>query len=128
MSDALSKKAVDQTSSFSFLLALALAQVPVAFIYLKIEKQKALKIIKDVKKNIEEYKHPILGSFFHIIGTGLLLLSFNYTMASIASPITATSGVILILLTVLFMDEKIRFKNFIGIILAFIGVLGLSFV
>jgi drug/metabolite transporter (DMT)-like permease len=125
-SDALSKKVIDQTSSFSFLAALALVQIPVALIYLKIEKQKIRKIVKSVRKNVGEFKYPLLGSIFNVIGVALLWLSFENTMASIASPITATSGAILILLTILFMDEKIKLKNLIGITLVFIGIFGIS--
>jgi drug/metabolite transporter (DMT)-like permease len=125
-SDALSKKVINQTSSFSFIVALALVQIPVALIYLQIEKQKVSKIVKSIRTNVEELKYPLLGSIFNVVGTGLLWLSFNNTMASIASPITATSGAILVLLTILFMNEKIRLKNLIGITLVFIGIIGIS--
>ena len=125
-SDTLAKHVINATSSFSFLLALALVQLPIALIYLWIEKHKALTVLKDVYKNAPEYKFPLLGSVFNIVGTGFLLISFNYTLASLASPITATSGVILVLLATIFMDEKIRLKHVLGIIMVLVGILGIS--
>jgi drug/metabolite transporter (DMT)-like permease len=53
-------------------------------------------------------------------------VSFNYTLASVASPIIATSGALIVLLATLFMDERMTWKNAFGIVLIFIGVLGLS--
>lgn len=126
LSDTLSKHVINQTSSFDFIFALALVQFPIALIYLKIEKQNAATILIAARKNIQNFKFPLLGSFFNIIGTGLLWLSFNYTLASIASPITATSGAIMVLFSTIFLDEKISWKNFLGILLIFIGVLGVS--
>lgn len=126
LSDTLSKHVINQTSSFDFIFALALVQFPIALTYLKIEKQNAATILIAARKNIQNYKFPLLGSFFNIIGTGLLWLSFNYTLASIASPITATSGAIMVLFSTIFLDEKISWKNFLGILLIFIGVLGVS--
>lgn len=126
LSDTLSKHVINQTSSFDFVLALALVQLPIALIYLKMEKQNAHIILKAARRNLQSYKFPLLGSFFNIIGTGLLWLSFNYTLASIASPITATSGAIIVLFSTIFLDEKISWKNFLGILLIFIGVLGIS--
>ncbi len=125
-SDTLSKTIINQTSSFSFIISLAIAQIPIALIFLKLEKQKISKIAEDMRANIQNFKFPLFGSAFNVIGTGLLWLSFNYTLASIASPITATSVSILVLLMILFTDEKIRLKNLIGVALVFIGIMGIS--
>lgn len=125
-SDSLSKKIINETSSFSFIVSLAIVQIPIAFLFLRVEKQKVSKIAREMRENIQNFKYPLFGSIFNIIGTGLLWLSFNYTLASIASPITATSVSILVLLAILFADEKIRFKNLIGVILVFMGIMGIS--
>lgn len=49
LSDTLTKKIINETSSFSFLVAIAIVQIPVALIYLKIAKQKFLNIFKELK-------------------------------------------------------------------------------
>lgn len=126
-SDALSKNVINKTSPFSFVLALAIVQLPIALIYLKFEKQHVVQVLKDARDDIQSYKLCLFGSFFNIVGTGLLWYSFTYTLASIASPITATSGAILVILTLLFTNEKIALKNLLGIILVFGGIFGLSF-
>ncbi|MBI3577256.1 DMT family transporter [Candidatus Gottesmanbacteria bacterium] len=125
-SDALSKHVINQTSSFSFLLALAFVQIPVALVYLKVEKGSVTKILSYTKRNVHLYKFPILGAIFNIIGTGLLWLSFNYTYASIASPITATSGALVVLFAAIFLDERLALKNILGLILISVGVFGIS--
>ncbi|HDS11283.1 MAG TPA: EamA family transporter, partial [Candidatus Wirthbacteria bacterium] len=48
-SDAWSKKVINQTSSFSFLIAIAMVQIPVALMYLRIEKHKISAIITDFR-------------------------------------------------------------------------------
>lgn len=50
LSDTLTKGIINSTSSFDFIVAIALVQIPVALIYLMITKQKLNKIILDVKK------------------------------------------------------------------------------
>lgn len=126
ISDALSKKIINKTLDFTFLFALALVQLPVAFGYLYIEKQNLFKELKQVKAKIYDYKNAVAGSLFNIIGTGLLWIAFSRTLASIASPITATSGVLVIIISLLFLDEKITWRQLLGIVLVFIGIIGLS--
>jgi len=94
--------------------------------YMRIEKQNALESIKGAVSNLNHYKHALIGSLFSVLGTGLLWVSFANTLASIASPITATSGVIVVLLAVVFMDERITLKSIIAMMLVFIGVMGIS--
>jgi drug/metabolite transporter (DMT)-like permease len=126
LSDTLSKSVINLTSAFSFIFALAIVQVPVSLLYLFFEKQNAIKSLKVVVSDLHGSRLLIFGSLFNVIGTGLLWLSFNSILASIASPITATSGGLLILLTLLFTNEKISVKNILAVILMFIGIFGLS--
>lgn len=126
LSDTLSKRIIDKTGDFTFLLALALVQIPVALVYLRLEKQDILINLLKVKKNAYDYKNVIAGSLFSIIGTGLLWVSFSKTLASIASPITATSGALVLILALLFMDEKIKVRQLAGILLALAGIIGIS--
>ena len=127
LSDTLSKHVINQTSSFSFVFALAIVQLPVALIYLKVERQKLKHIITSVKNSFIDYQYPILGSFLNIIGTGFLWLAFNYTLASIASPITASSGALIILFALLLLKEKVSPVNLVGVLITFAGVFGISF-
>ena len=127
LSDAISKGIINKTADFTFLFALALVQVPVALVYLKIEKQD-MKFWQETVRSWGDYRHALIGSVFIVIGTGLLWIAFASTLASIASPITATSGVLVVLLAVIFMDEKMTLKSVLGMIFVLIGVIGLSLV
>lgn len=126
LSDTFSKKIIDKTMDFTFLFALALVQIPVALIYLRLEKQNIINELKVIKQKTYDYKNAIAGSLFNIIGTGLLWISFSKTLASIASPITATSGVLVIILSLLFLDEKMSFRQLLGVAFAILGIIGIS--
>ena len=125
ISDTLTKKVINNTSSFSFLIAIAIVQLPVALIYLKISKLSFIKIREEIKSDIKEYKYSIYGSLFNIIGTGCLLISFNYAMASIVSPLTAIYTPIVLVYSFVFLKERINKLNLVGIISAFIGTFGI---
>lgn len=125
-SDVLAKGIINQTSAYDFLLALAVVQVPVAFAYLKLERQNLRASLSDVMKQPGDYFHAMVGGTLSIIGTALLWVAFNYVEASVASPIVATSGAIIVLFATLFLDERMRWRNALGIMLIFIGVLGIS--
>lgn len=125
ISDTLTKRVINETSSFSFLIAIAIVQLPVALIYLKISKQKISKIKNELKSDMKNYKYSILGSLFNILGTGCLLISFNYALASIASPLTTMYTPMVLIYSFVFLKEKINKVNFLGIILAFLGSFGI---
>ena len=72
-----------------------------------------------------EYYYGILGSLLNIIATGLLLISFNYTLASIASPLTAMYTAFVLVYAFVFMKERVNKINACGIILTFIGSFGI---
>lgn len=128
LSDTLTKGIINVTSSFDFIVALALVQIPVAFVYLLIAKQKLRKIIEDVKNGVKEYKYSIIGSLLNVIGTGCLLISFNYTYASIASPLTAIYTPFVLIYSFVILKEKINKVNLCGVILALVGALGITIV
>lgn len=125
ISDTLTKGIIDETSSFDFLVAIAIVQIPVAITYLFLAKQKPKMIISDLKNGVKEYKYSLLGSLLNVIGTGCLLVSFNYTYASIASPLTAIYTPFVLIYSFLFLKEKINKVNLIGIILALLGAFGI---
>lgn len=125
LSDTLTKGIINITSSFSFIVAIALVQVPVALIYLKMSKQKISNIKSEYKKDSKFVKYSVLGSLLNIMATGCLLISFNYTYASIASPLTAIYTPIVLLYSLIFLREKIGKVNLIGTIIALIGTFGI---
>jgi drug/metabolite transporter (DMT)-like permease len=126
LSDTLSKRIINVTQDYTFLFVLAFVQIPVALVYLKIEKQSIFSNVKSAVKNVEDYKNAIAGSLFNILGTGLLWISFSKTLASIASPITATSGALVLIIALLFLDEKVRLRQLAGILFVIIGIFGLA--
>lgn len=125
ISDTLTKGIIDKTSSFDFLVAIAVVQIPVAIIYLFLAKQKPKMIIEDLKNGVKEYKYSIMGSLLNVIGTGCLLVSFNYTYASIASPLTAIYTPFVLIYSFIFLREKINKVNLVGVILALLGAFGI---
>ena len=82
-------------------------------------------IIEDLKKGVKEYKYSIIGSLLNVIGTGCLLVSFNYTYASIASPLTAIYTPFVLIYSFIFLKEKINKVNLVGVILALLGAFGI---
>jgi len=126
LSDTLSKGFIDKSGDYSFLFALALVQIPVAFIYLRLEKQGVMSSLTDVFSQARKYKQILAGSFFNVVGTGLLWVSFTYTLASIASPITATSGALVVLFAVFLLDEDLNWRSALALVLVFIGIMGIA--
>lgn len=126
LSDTISKGYINKSNDFSFLLTLGVVQIPVALAYLRIEKESVLKATKGVLQRFSEYKFALLGGLFNIIGTGFLWLSFSFAPASIASPITGTNGALTVLFTRLLLQEKISIKKYVGIVLSFLGVIGIA--
>lgn len=126
LSDTLAKGYIDRSADFSFLFALGFVQIPVALAYLRIEKESLAKAIKGTFSRLNSYKNALLGGLFNIIGTGFLWLSFSYAPASIASPITGTNGALTVILARLLLSERISTRKYLGIALAFAGILGIS--
>lgn len=126
LSDTISKGYINRSGDFSFLFSLGFVQISVALAYLRIEKQSFAKSIEGVFKKVNDYKFALLGGLFNIIGTGFLWLSFSFAPASIASPITGSNGALTVLFSRLILKEKIVARKYIGIVLAFIGVIGIA--
>ena len=126
LSDTISKGSIDKTSASAFLFALAIMQVPISLIYLKLEKESTSHIFKFVK-GFKKYKYAIVGSLFNVLGLVGLWLAFENTLASIASPLTAAYPGIMVVLAIVFLKEKPRKIELIGLVLILIGILGISF-
>ena len=125
LSDTISKGAIDRTSAAAFLFALALVQIPISLIYLRLEKETARHILV-FAKNLTKYKFPLLGSFFNVVGLVGLWLAFENTYASIASPLTASYPGMMVVLAIFFLGEKPRKIELVGLGLIILGVIGIS--
>jgi len=126
LSDSLSKNIIDQSSAPTFLFALAITQLPIGLIYLKLEKQ-PLSQFKSIINKFNQYKYAIYGSFLIVIAMIFFWLAFEKTMASIASPLTATYPGIMIILAITFLKEKVTKQELIGLITIIIGIIGISY-
>jgi len=126
LSNTISKGYINRSQDFSFLFMLGLVQIPIALAYLKMEKQSLMKSIEGVLTKFKECRFSLLGGLFNILGTGFLWLSFSYAPASIASPITGCNGAITVLLSRFLLKEKISKQKYLGIFLAFVGVIGIA--
>ena len=124
-SDTISKGIIDQTSAAAFLFALAIVQIPISLTYLKLEKENYRHLLY-FAKNLEKYKFSLGGSFFNVTGLIGLWLAFEYTYASIASPLTAAYPGIMIILAMFFLKERPRKIELIGLGLILAGILGIS--
>ncbi len=125
LSDTLTKKIINRTSSYNFIVAIAIVQIPIAIIFLMITKQRIRTVLQSLKEGMKEYKYSIIGSMLNVIATGCLLISFNYTYASIASPLTAIYTPIVLIYSFAVLKERINKINLCGIILALIGTFGI---
>lgn len=125
-SDTLTKFFINKTSVGSFLFFVAFAQLIVSFIYLKIEKQ-PLNQIREIVHRVKDYKFALLGSLCIGIATMFLFLSFNFTLASIASPIAASAPIVTVALALIFLKEKVTTKNWVGLILVMFSVVMIGF-
>jgi len=123
--DVISKPFVDEYNPFTFLLALAVAQPVVALCYTSLVGE--TKKILDIPKNIKKYTPAILGGFFSAAALIFFWLSFSETLASIASPLTGTTGVFIALWAYVLDKEKFFFIKIIGILMIVLGVIGIGF-
>lgn len=124
--DSISKNIIDRTSVEVFMFALAIVQLPVALIYLKLENQKMSQFV-NIVSHFNKYKFALLGSFLNIVTVFFLWLAFSSANLSVVSPLTAIYPGITILLAYLFLKERIKFNDFVGLVVIIIGVIGISY-
>jgi drug/metabolite transporter (DMT)-like permease len=125
LADSMAKSAIDISSPGTFLMCLAVTQIPISIIFSKFEK-KTFSSLFVVFNSFKRYKIPITGAALNIIGVMFLSLSLQSTPASIASPITATSPAIMVLMSLVFLKESITKVGLIGIAHVVVGVVGIS--
>ena len=126
LSDALTKHSIDQSSAGTFLFALAFAQIPVSMVYLSLEKQ-SLKQFSKIIHRIKVYQFSVYGALLNTLTLVFLFLAFQYTLASIASPIGAAYPGMIIILSVIFLKEKVSKKDLLGLLVTMVGVIGISY-
>ena len=126
-SDTLTKFYINKSSVGSFLFYVSFAQLFISLIYLKLDKQ-PMNQINEIFHRFKEYTYALLGSLFIIVATMFLFLSFNFTLASIASPIAASAPIVTVVLATIFLKDKITPKNWIGLVLVFISIICIGFV
>jgi len=98
----------------------------VSFGYMKLQHE-SVHQFSGILKNLKDYTFLLWGTLATAIGTLFLFVSFNFTLASIASPITSTYPVVTIVLAHFFLKDKISAKNWFGIILVVGAILGVGF-
>ncbi len=125
--DTLTKYFINTTSVGSFLFYVAFAQLFISFIYLKWQGESVTQF-RSIFHKFKDYKFAFLGSLLISLSTMCLFLSFNFTLASIASPIGASYPVITLILALKFLKEKLSLKNLIGIIMVLTSIIGIAFI
>jgi transporter family protein len=125
VSDVIGKHTVDQTSAGTFLIALALAEIPVSIVFLKLQKQRASQL-KTFFTHYKDYKYAFLSGVLGTLTLIALWLAFEALPASVASPLTALSPIFVFVLGIFFLKERISVKNTAGLIIVTMGVLLLS--
>lgn len=121
LSDTLSKGAINSLDLGTYLFGLAWAHIPVALVAILLSKE-----YKKLRITFQDYKFALTGSLLLSLGTLALYVSFNYGDASILAPITSSYPVLIVVLSVVFLKERLSKKDMIGLITVFAGILGLS--
>lgn len=125
ISDVAGKNMIDQTSAGTFLIALAIAEVPVSLVFLRMQRQK-LSQLRTFFVQFQEYKYAFLSGLLGTITVLLLWLTFEALPVSIASPLTAITPIFVFILGIVFLKDKISIKNTFGLIVVTAGILLLS--
>jgi drug/metabolite transporter (DMT)-like permease len=120
ISDTVSKASISDFSSYEFLFALGVSQIILSFILILFSKRKQMQF------KIEFDKKTIAGAFLIALSMIFFWETYNSTLASIASPLTASVVVLIIILSRIILKEKIALKNYVGIFLVILGVILLN--
>lgn len=123
--DTLGKSVVDEISAGSFLFSLAIAQIPVSLLYLKLEKQSPLLIFK-LKNEFSKYKFSLVSAVLIGIAQLFFWLSFEFANASIASPVATSTAMFTVFFSYIILHEKLRKVEYFGALLVSCGVILLA--
>lgn len=120
ISDTISKASIGDFSSYEFLFALGISQIVLSFILIVFMKR------KQAQFKIEFDKKTLVGAFLIALSMIFFWETYNSTLASIASPLTASVVVFIVILSRVILKEKIALKNYIGMFLTIFGVVLLN--
>ncbi len=121
-SDTLAKTYINAVGASNFLVATAIMQFIVSLICFVLAKGRFNEFKIAIQK-IREYKQSIIGAFLFAVVILFMFLAFEYTDASIASPIIGSSPVFLVVLARIFLKEKLSKKNMFGIVFVLSGII-----
>lgn len=127
IADTLGKSVVDEISAGSFVFTLALAQIPVSLIYLKLERQSP-KLLFKIPKEFLGYKYSLYSALLLGLAQLFFWLAFEYSDASIASPVATSSAMFTVLFSYILLKERLRKLDYLGSILVCFGVIILSII
>lgn len=120
--DFFSKVTVDTVGAYSQMFFLVvLFQVVSIINYLFDKKGRKLP-----KFSFHAFLPSIIGNGLVVTGTALLFFAFQYGKASLVTPVTAASPVIVVILAILFLKERITKVQGLGIISVLVGILLVS--
>lgn len=125
LSDVIGKNIIDKTSAGTFLIALAIAEIPVSIIFLKLQKQK-LNHLTSLVRDFNSYKYAFFSGLLSTLAVLAFWFTFELLPASVASPLTALSPLFIFVLGIAFLKEKITLKNSVGLLIVTTGILLLS--
>ncbi len=115
--DFIGKISITKYGLYSFIMAFTLANIPCILITRLLDKT-PIKLRGDKKA----YIYSMLGNVLMPLGLLFLYMAFSKGPASLASPIASTYPAITVLLAYFYLKEKITKTNFLGILMATVGV------
>ncbi|HEX9804365.1 MAG TPA: DMT family transporter [Candidatus Dojkabacteria bacterium] len=126
LTDSLAKNFIDRSGSGTFLVGVAIMQLPVSLIFMRIMKEPLRRIVDSFRK-INIYKFALLGGFFATLHIMTLFLSFEKFDASIAAPIIGGGAPLLTLvLSLIIFKDRISKKDYLGLFVTMAGIIGVS--
>lgn len=123
--DTLGKSVVDEISAGSFLFSLAIAQIPVSLIYLKLEKQTPTLLFR-LKSDFSKYKFSVYSALLLGVAQLFFWLAFEFERASIASPVATSNAMFTVLFSYIILKERLNTNEYIGALLVATGVIILA--
>jgi transporter family protein len=122
--DFLSKIAINRGGPYAFMFILSLLQLPVALLYYSSQPKKHKQL---PKVHAKIWALSIAGIAMLVSGLLCFYMALGSGPASLVSPISGAYVVITVILSLVFLKEKLRKNQLIGVVLAIIGVLLTSF-
>lgn len=125
VADVAGKGIINQTSAGTFLIALAIAEIPVSLVFLRMQKQSFAELRKFFIR-FNDYKFAFLSGLMSTLAVLTLWFAFEALPVSVASPLTAITPIFVFILSILFLHERVSLKNTVGLAVVVAGVLLLS--